>query len=236
MKPASRSVKGRRIAEALVCASLLHGSAAAADANLLSNGGFETPGIPAATFLSFGPGHEPAGFAWSVTAATVDVISKNFFPWTSPTADGVQNLDLVGGGTDGAIAQSFVTTPGQPYLLTFQYANNPGAGVPRPVSASVTITDGALTLLDQSFSHGTSTGSDFHWTPYIASFTATGSSATLAFDETVGGAAGGIFLDAVSVTALPEPSTQDLLAFSVISLCAFYRFAGRSVQRASASS
>src|SRR5437870_3792558 len=41
-------------------------------------------------------------------------------------------------------------------MLFFAYANNPGPGVPRPVSADVTVISGVNNLLSQSISHATS--------------------------------------------------------------------------------
>ena len=196
---------------------MLQAFTAIGHANTLVNGSFETPGIPPATYLDFGVGGEPAGFAWTVTTNTVDIVSNG---WNGGIAfDGVQWLDLVGFGTTGGIEQTFATTPGQQYTLSFAYANNPVTGTTGPFSADVTVTSGANTLLNQSISHDTSTTSGLDWTPFSMPLTATGTSATLAFDETVGFANGGIFLDAVSVDAatasVPEPTALILLAMGL---------------------
>jgi hypothetical protein len=193
-------------------------------ANLLINGSFETPVIPP-PFLDFGPGGEPPGFGWTVTTNTVDINRQGQFGWTAPEFDGLQSLDLVGFGSTGGIEQTFATTPGQQYTLFFAYANNPGPTSPPSVSADVTVRSGATTLLSQSITHSTSTTSNFNWTPFDMEFTATGTSATLAFNETVGGGNGGIFLDAVSVDltappppAVPEPATIFLLGTGLAAL------------------
>jgi hypothetical protein len=215
-----RSVKNM-IRAVLFAAMVLPASTAVVHANLIVNGSFETPVI-APPFLNIGVGGEPAGFAWTVTTNNVDIIRQGAFGWTAPEFDGLQALDLVGFGSTGGIQQAFATTPGQQYTLFFAYANNPGPGVPTPASAAVTITSGGTTLLNQSISHGTSTTSNFNWTPLSLTFTATGTSAALAFNETVGGANGGIFLDAVSIDgatpAVPEPATIFLLGTGLAAL------------------
>jgi hypothetical protein len=211
----------RPIAKLLFAAAALQASFAISYANQLTNGSFETPVIPPATFLDFGVGGEPAGFAWTVSTNPVDIVSNGFLGGTA--FDGVQWLDLVGFGSTGGIEQSFTTTPNQAYTLSFAYANNPGPGVPVPTSADVSVTNGAATLLDQSISHGTSVVSNLNWTTFSMMFTANGASARLAFDETVGGANGGVFLDAVSIRpAVPEPSTwaMMLVGFSILGYAA----------------
>lgn len=190
----------------------------AVHANLLTNGGFEMPVI-SPPYLDIGVGAEPAGFGWSVITNNVDVIRQGAFGWTAAEFEGPQALDLVGFGSTGGIAQTFTTTPGQRYTLSFAYANNPGPGVPTPASANVTVASGGNTVLSQSISHGTATTSNFNWTVFNSDFTATGATTVLAFTETFGGANGGIFLDAVSVaSAVPEPSTLASLIVGLLSL------------------
>lgn len=205
----------RKFITMLASAAVLPASAGLAQASLLTNGSFETPVIAAASFLNIGIGGEPSGFGWTVTTNNVDIISQGVFGWSAAEFDGVQALDLVGFGGTGGIQQTFATAPGQRYELSFEYANNPGPGVPLPVSALVTVTSGPKSLLSQSISHNTSTTSNFNWTAFDMFFTATGASAVVAFNETAGGGNGGVFLDAVSInaaSAVPEPSTLFSLA------------------------
>ncbi len=63
-------------------------------------------------------------------------------------------------------------------------------------------------LLDDSVSHSSGTTNDLDWKTYTGSFVGTGASETLNFTNTsptTGNA--GIFLDAISVSAAPEPAT-----------------------------
>ncbi len=192
---------------------------ASARANQLLNGSFETPVIAPASFTNVSPGGEPAGFAWTVTVNNVDIVSQGVAGWPAPAFDGTQFLDLVGFNSTGGIRQTFTTTVGNQYTLSFEYGNNPRFS---PATALVTITSGINTLLSQPIIHSTSTTSDYDWTAFSMNFTATGTSAVLDFLETSGGNNGGIFLDAVSVdrffAAVPEPAS---LAVFVTALLGF---------------
>lgn len=184
------------------------------------NGSFESPVIGAATFLNVAPGGEPAGFDWLVTTNTVDIISQGVLGSTAPMASGTQAVDLVGLGSTGGIQQSFSTVAGMSYTLQFSYANNPIAG--GSPSALVTIKDGSNTLLSQTVTHSTSNGGNFDWNVFSMNFVASGTTATLQFETSVGGNNGGVFVDDVSVeladTSVPEPATLSMLALAFASL------------------
>lgn len=187
-------------------------AAAPAHANLLANGGFESPVLAPASYLNITPGTEPAGFGWTVFDAGVDVFSNGVLGSGIVAAAGVQALDLVGFGSTGGVSQSFATTAGTVYQLSFAYANN--AISIGNAAASVTVGDGASTLLSTTISHHTSSTSGADWTAFSANFTGTGQVATLSFATTLGGSNGGILLDQVSVTvapAVPEPGSYVLM-------------------------
>lgn len=186
-------------------AATLLAASAAVSANQITNGGFESPVIAAASFQNIVGGSEPAGFGWLVVSNNVDVISTGVLGITSAMADGTQALDLVGFGSGGAIAQTFATTAGITYQLQFAYANNPI--VTATASATVQVTAGAATLLNTTITHDTSSAANLAWTVFTGTFTATGSTATLRFDNTVGGGNGGVLLDAIDVSPVPEPAT-----------------------------
>ena len=173
-------------------------------AAIISNGSFEFPSIGAATSLTIPVGSEPIGFGWTVTTNSVDIISNGLFGSTGAVYDGIRALDLIGNGGTGGISQLFSTTADTQYMLSFAYANNPFST--STASATVTLLDGANPLLSQSITHNTSINSNFDWTLFSARFTGTGNPVTLAFNNTVGRNDGGIFLDAVSVSAVPIPA------------------------------
>ena len=137
-----------------------------ARADLVTNGGFETP--ITGNFTDLTAGSQPPGFGWSITSGGVDVVlagpSSDF---ASAAFEGSQFLDL-DGFTPGAIAQSFATIPGNNYLLSFAYANNPdGTGVPPPGCSGACATIPAQAIVSVlGFRHQRATDcstSDYSW-------------------------------------------------------------------------
>jgi choice-of-anchor C domain-containing protein len=186
---------------------------AASAANVLANGSFESPTCTSG-YCNFGiggdhPGSTTAITGWTITTNNVDIVQSNA-GWGA-AQDGAHMLDLVGYGSTGAIQQTFATTAGKTYEVSFYYANNPyPAGAD---TAAVTVT-GAGSLLTSSVTHTDSTASNMDWNHFTGSFVADSSSATLAFNETQGGGNAGVFLDNVSVS-VPEPATWSLMIMGV---------------------
>jgi choice-of-anchor C domain-containing protein len=173
-------------------------------ADLIVNGGFETPVAPVNSFTTLGAGSS-AMAPWSIVSGSVDVIGANYWP----AFQGVQSLDL-NGNSAGTISQSFTTTPGTSYTLSFAYANNADASTLTP-TATVSVLDGAnATLLSQDVSHTGSTHTNMNYSLFSASFVADSATTTLRFAGGTSTWAFGIVLDAVSVNpsvaAVPEPS------------------------------
>lgn len=202
--------------------------AGVAHANLIVNGGFETPDASASPYyisLDGTLGNELPG--WTVTTNAVDVVDFNgIFNKTGTAYEGTQVLDLVGSGSTGRITQTFATTPGQTYSLSFAYSANPYSGFneSNPATADVKV-QGENPLVTQSIS-SSNAGSDplksLNWTLFNATFTADSATTTLSFLETFGQNNGGILLDAVSVTAVPVPAAFWLL-FSALSALGLIR-------------
>jgi len=89
-------------------------------ADLIANGGFESPAVPGYTALS-----APSSFSgWTVLSGGVDIVASDFYS----AASGNQSLDL-NTIVSGSISQDLTTTPGQAYLLSFAFAANP---LPQP--------------------------------------------------------------------------------------------------------
>src|SRR5262249_55370901 len=150
-----------------------------------------------------------------------------------PAYHGQQWLDL-DGASAGSIFQTFATTPGTQYVLSFAYANNPYYTRPTPPppswEATVSVTDsvsGADLITPLLISHDTATPDDYPWAlSGPIHFTAQGLTATLSFvSDDPPTSDTGIFLDAISVTAVPEPSSM------VMALIGIPLLAARAVRR-----
>ena len=186
------------------CACALAMPAAAAT-NLLQNGGFETP----VNYFSTYSGTQIPG--WTVTTNNVDIGSNAIYGSSTYAPEGVQWLDLVGSGTTGAIAQSFATTIGANYAISFLYANNPDF----PQATARVDVGGLTTVLTANLSHAGSTTSTGNWLAYGSTFIADATTTTLTFTDTSHDRNAGLYLDGVSVSAappivtaaVPEPAT-----------------------------
>jgi hypothetical protein len=205
---------------AVAAAAILASHAAFAGANLVANGGLETPSI-ATFFVNYTTGSPVPG--WAVTTNNVDIVNGQFTPsGPAPAYEGQQYLDLVGYGATGAISQLISTVAGKTYRFSFAYSNNPW-------STSTASADYAFGSATGSVTHSGSNATDLLWTTLAGSFTATSASTLVSFNETVGGNNGGVLLDAVTVSA-PEASTWTMMLAGFAGLAALaYRRSSRVI-------
>lgn len=101
----------------------------------------------------------------------------------------------------GGLSQSFATTTGQTYRLTFDCSHNPGTFSPS-YAASVTVADGnapANTIFSGAVSQ---VFGPAPWQSFSQDFTATSDLTPLTFIDTQGAFNAGIYLDDVSVGPL----------------------------------
>src|ERR1700693_1811549 len=172
-----------------------------AEANLLVNGSFETGPNPGSfTNLALG---STAITGWTVSLGNIDYSASL---WVA--ADGSRSLDLEGSaGTcdlatpncPGGIAQSFATTPGQEYMVTFDLAGNL---LNFPVIKTVRVSAAGQSQ-DFTFNITGHTTTSMGWTLDSWTFTASGSMTTLEFDTADTPPTGwGPALDNVSVNAI----------------------------------
>lgn len=173
-------------------------------AELVTNGGFEQPVVSPPCCNTVPP---DSLNGWTATP-NVNVVLGTFSSTNGNLAfEGDQYLDLVGQGGTGSIYQDLTTTAGQMYELTFAFSHNlftPSSAT----SASASVEVGSLFDV---IMHDTGDTTNLDWQTYTGLFTATGSTTRLTFTNLTGGVNEGIFLDAVSVAAVPEPATWGLM-------------------------
>jgi choice-of-anchor C domain-containing protein len=173
--------------------------------SLIVNGSFEE-GPGTVRFLNL-PGGNTSLPGWVVTGEGIDLVSTGY--WIS--SDGARAIDLDGSARSrktpphmqGGIAQTFATTPGTRYFVTFDLAGNP-AQPPRVKPMRISA---AGQSAEFTFDVAGRNGRNMGWTPQRWTFTATDASTTLEFTSlTVSPQTGyGAAID--NVVVVPEPAT-----------------------------
>jgi choice-of-anchor C domain-containing protein len=191
---------GLGVAVGLVAALAFPGASAAAFTGL-TNGSFEDVN---ATYVDGGSGFEQLNAVdsttidgWSVDAGSVDWIGTYW-----PAADPDMSIDL-SGVSAGTLSQTFATTIGNTYTVTFALSGNP-AGPPTVKRLDVSATGGTL----QSYTYDTVANgndlTDMKWTTATYTFLATSASTTLSFISTTDGAFGPAIDNVVVTESVPE--------------------------------
>jgi choice-of-anchor C domain-containing protein len=158
---------------ALVAIVLLVTSLAPAHAQILVNGNFDQgPVIPlAAPVHPVAPG-STALTGWTVTGGAVSIVTDNYWvPLSGP-----RSLALSSTGP-GAVEQSFSSSAGNVYRLTFWLSGEPFSS---PTLKHLRVTAGD-TQQDYTYDISPAWHWDMHWQQHTLDFTATGPTTTLAF-------------------------------------------------------
>ena len=181
-----------------VALALLATTGWAAGPNLIINGGFESSTFSGSltTFTAGSTGLT----GWTIGQDSVDLINTYWAP-----SGGSYSLDL-SGNYDGTISQSFATVIGQTYTVSFDMAANPDDANDAVKFMQVGLSQQPV----YSFSSVGHTHSNMGWTTKTFNFVATDTSSTLHF-ASLQDSAGGVALDNISVTAVPEPETYAML-------------------------
>ena len=187
---------------------LAGGSRGQPAASLIVNGSFEE-GPAVGRFLNLTKGDTSVA-GWMVTGEGVDYVSTGY--WVS--SDGTRAIDLDGSArsrltppyVQGGIAQTFATTPGTQYRVTFDLAGNPNQ-LPRVKPMRVSA---AGESAEFTFDATGKTGLRMGWTPRHWTFTANAASTTLEFRSlTVSPQTGfGAAIDNVAVVPEPGPALE----------------------------
>ena len=199
-----------------------------AQANLLTNGSFENPNntfvadVNHTMSLASGSTAIPG---WTTTNGTFTAWIQNGNPWNIPASDGSFFLDLTGYSdsvTYGGVTQSFATTIGAQYTLTFDlgYGGNSGlfAG---PASVNVSVGGAATT-----FTSGSGTPNPAVWNHETYNFTATSTTTLLSLigHSTAGGDYIGLDnadVELATVSSVPEPATFGFVGVALLGLTTF---------------
>jgi hypothetical protein len=205
----------------LVGSALIFASVGAR-ANVLVDGNFDSVATVNPFYDNYGANTgdthwvAPAFDGWIVPVNNVDIVHQAG-GWPASPVSQPQYLDLVGSAPDGnggtgGISQTFGTTGGQKYALSFYVSNNPG-GSPNPAAATVALNDGIANLLSFDVKHSGATTTNLHWMVYSTTFIADSAFTTLSFTENdhPGCCNGGVVLDNVAVSPVPEPSTWAMM-------------------------
>jgi len=182
-------------------------------ANLLVNGGFETPtvlGQPNVAYFNV-PAGSPLITGWTIVQGNVDLTHTCCYGpginTTNPSS--VQAVDLVGDTRNaafafGGLSQSFATVVGQEYRLSFAYSHNNGTFSP-DYAVQVTVADanapaGIVLSVEKSQAFN-----QLGWLLFSQTFIANSDSMLLKFINTRGAFNAGIYLDDVSVESVLAP-------------------------------
>ena len=192
----------------LVVLSLLLLSSSGSFGQIITNGAFEQAGVGStASFSNFNrlQSGSTSLRGWTIGGVAVDwhsTTNPDFQP-SSSFGDKVIDLHIDGGdGQTGTLSQTFSTSPGREYELSFDLSG-PGVslGFPNPRSVNISIGN-----VQQTFSTPASANTNMQWSRQEVSFTASGDTTTLTFSSAHNGAGfWGPVLDNVSVVAAPDP-------------------------------
>jgi hypothetical protein len=212
--PNRLNVKENRVKHSLVVAIAAIGFSISASANLITNGSFETPTVPAGSFSNFLSGSS-AITGWTVFGPAVSIVSGSFGGggFSFPAQDGIQWLDLTGptSGPAEGVEQTVTTTFGQTYDLSF-YVGNVSGGVFGTTSTVGVLINGSLVATKKNSTPGTT----LNWELFTVPFTAASASTLIGFEnlDPIGDDSNG--LDNISLVlapanAVPEPDILVLI-------------------------
>ncbi|HVT83213.1 MAG TPA: choice-of-anchor C family protein [Phycisphaerae bacterium] len=187
-----------------------------AENNLLVNGSFETytknPStwtIPNSVDWNVPVGNT-AITGWTVTRGPIDYYTQ--LQWQPQ--DALRTLDLGGTPGNGGVIQSFATTPGQAYQVSFYLSGNPDGG---PSNKTLRVIAGNVTqdyAFDISVMHNTL--ANMMWQPYSFQFVATNATSSIELYNTMPTVTSqGPVIDNVSVVAVPEPGALSIFGLGV---------------------
>ena len=168
----------------------------AAEANLILNGGFETPPVASGSY-AYRNAAELTD--WTVTSAFRGVVQFN--SGYKPVDGGVLSVQIesgaIGASPGDSMSQSFATLPGASYRLSFDLSAYDASGA----LLGVSVGDLSTTLNGLSSSY----------VPYAFDFLASGAISTLTFQNLGSYGVSYPHLDNVSISAVPDSGMTAVL-------------------------
>ncbi len=184
-----------------------------ANAILITNGSFEEPVV-----IDHGGDWQlfDSINGWS-NANQTEIQSNLLF---GPAAAGSQYAELDSNTGDGNewLAQTFDTVIGQEYELSFAFSPRENVSENILWAGAISYEGGAHWLAFNSYSASGLGLDGTDWTYYTIPFVADFTSSTIAFKDGGADDSYGTFLDDVSVSPVPEPSTMVLIGLGLIGL------------------
>lgn len=201
----------------LAAAATLLLGATGASANLISNGGFEV-GTVAGSFSTLNAGSLNLN-NWTIDSGSIDYINNY---WQDAGSGSGRSIDL-NGLVPGSISQSFATTAGVLYEVTFSLSGNPDNNhTPAVKALRVSLTGASSASQDFTFDTTNPLNSSGNMGWLTKSFTFLGGAGltTLTFlsltTDPASQPAFGPALDEVSVNAVPVPAAVWLLGSALL--------------------
>lgn len=164
-------------------------------ANLVEDGGFESPATTTRTYDSFSQGSTLG--PWLVQGGAVDLISHHFWK----PAKGHQSIDLDGTCGAGTILQVVHPVPGRSYRLRFALAGNPGGP---PAVKSVAVWWAGALVGSLSFDASTTSFRKMGWRYAEFTVTAASDAVGLRFESLTPGCYGAA-LDDITLEEVESP-------------------------------
>ncbi|MEO7100831.1 MAG: choice-of-anchor C family protein [Luteolibacter sp.] len=185
----------------------------------VGSGSFENPGHTIATFETYQAG-SIAITGWTVNTVNIDWVSSNL--WNA--SDGNYLIDMNGDPGDAGSFQTVIpTTIGSTYRVSFDISgfvtpNSSSNPKTMETQAGGVTTFFSLDVSVSTFPEPYALPFTLPWTSRSFDFVATSTSSTVIFASLIPNEGSGMFLDNVSIEAVPESSSVALLAAGAVGL------------------